>query len=330
MVDGEAVDGNYFAVLGVEPALGRLIAAEPAPVAVISWAYWKSRFGFDRDVLGKPLRFGTTVATIIGVAPKEFSGMLGWRRTEIWLSGGRGGAVIGRLKPGVTREEAQAQAAVLYGRAQERGRDPLAGRVHLDLEPAHAGIAIPVLRDRFAKPLMATMSIVALFPLLTCANAAGMLLARGAARDREFALRVSLGAHPDHRFGAEDPWTPRDLRYRHSAGFRCLAVHQRGGCDNRCAVRTGSSSAGYRRKAGRFVAVSGKIGRDQGRPPLRVQPGGGAVGIVAAAGQRRGPVCPAPCIPSRSRWILASQSVTAHFESRWKRTQRAATLDPVP
>lgn len=199
-VDSESVSESYFSALGVQPATGRLIDLEDGRtgadslVAVLSWSYWRSRFHLDPAIIGQRIFVGDAPATIIGVAPREFSGVGVWLRPQIWLSGGDGGALMGRLRKGVSVEQAEAQVAVLYRRAQRLEGDPLWDAKKLELRPAGAGMALPVLYDRFAGPLVALMATVSLLLLLACANVAGMLLARGAAREREMALRILLGA----------------------------------------------------------------------------------------------------------------------------------------
>ena len=128
----EFVTGNYFPVLGVKPAIGRLIGPDDSPtspgeaVAVVSWALWTNRFHQDPGILGKRIVVEDVPATIIGVAPSAFGGLRVGAKTEVWLSRKRlasgGMALLGRLKPGATIEQVRAEIPLLYQFTIEESR----------------------------------------------------------------------------------------------------------------------------------------------------------------------------------------------------------------
>ncbi len=214
-VDGEYVVGEYFRVLGVKPAIGRLLGPEDdrlgaASSAVLSWSFWQSRFNLDSGILGKRIIVNDVPVTIIGVAPREFHGLALWTRPDVWVPVAMGPAIfhtgtapvgtrlylIGRLKPGVSIERARAEMSVLFQfTLEEISKDsdnPLLRQMKIDLAPAGAGLAF--LRDHFEKPLLALMTVVGLLLLIACTSLASMLLARATARQREMAVRACLGA----------------------------------------------------------------------------------------------------------------------------------------
>ncbi len=215
-VSGVCVTGNFFPMLGVKPALGRLFGPEddrlnaPVPVAVVSWSYWKDRFNLNPAIVGKRIAVDGFPVTIAGVAARGFRGLILDSPQDIWLPlamlpslvpGGsleKNGNVmlVGRLKPGVGLGQARAEMAVLFRQAvaqEPAGREKMfLSAMQFEMESAAAGLSRA--RDQFARPLILLMGLVALLLLLACANVAGMLAARGAARQRELALRVSLGA----------------------------------------------------------------------------------------------------------------------------------------
>ena len=206
-VAGEHVTENFFSALGIDAAIGRLIGPQdhqPGADAVvaISWRVWQERFNLSPSVLGQQLVINGVPATIVGVTPKSYRGLMVGFRPEFSLplaAEWRGDTspplgVMARLKPGVTIEQARAEMRLLDRFRVEllSQRSPNLQKLTIDLEPARSGFAL--LRDRFGKPLLALLAIVALLLLVACTNVAGVLLARSTARHREMAVRVSVGA----------------------------------------------------------------------------------------------------------------------------------------
>jgi predicted permease len=211
----EVVTGNFFSALGVGPALGRLLRPsddhpEAAPAAVVSWSYWKGRLNSDQRVLGLPIDIEDTRlpvplhVTVVGVAEQGFSGVVVGYRPDIWISfsavpdavRSKGSfSLIGRLKPGASIEQARAEMRVLYQPQMDElaKGDPQWLRAPLDVTPARTGLSTP-LHQQFAGPLLLLLTMVGGVLLLACVNIGSLLLARGAARQHEMAVRVSLGA----------------------------------------------------------------------------------------------------------------------------------------
>jgi predicted permease len=223
------VSGDYFNTLGVRAAAGQLFTPEVdrvrggAPVTVISYAFWKQRFGLDPSALGRTIRIRSSSFEIVGVTPPGFFGETVGQAPDVWLpivmqeaiEPGRDLLtaspqgllnqhiwlqVIGRLKPGITRTQANASLNIVFRNLIESlfgpGLTEAQRREFLDqrLNVRSAARGASTLHEAFGEPLKFLMALVALVLLIACANVANLLLARGAARQKEFVMRLAVGA----------------------------------------------------------------------------------------------------------------------------------------
>ena len=225
---GDMVSGNFFTGLGVSPALGRTFTMEDEEShtqnAVLSYDYWTRRFGRDRSVVGHALDIKGVPFTIVGVAARGFSGLDEGGATDLWIPFQIGDAIrpwggstnkeslygarwwflltVGRLRHGVSPMQAEAALNPIFQTAAwqdlgpqdkpDNGKPP-----KLTLSDTRG---LPGLRENYEQPLQVLMGMVALVLVIACGNVAMLLVARNAARQREFSLRMALGGRRTRLF----------------------------------------------------------------------------------------------------------------------------------
>jgi len=219
-IDG--VSGSYFDTLGVGAALGRVVGASDvdgvSPVTTISFRCWQTRFGADPNVIGQTFRLQGELVTVVGVAPREFAGLevgvpadawvpaslpprlVNWSRGLIFFE-----AFVGRLRPGVTLQQARIEIESLWPSARQAGAEEVAASLAktrdddtLALQPqvesAARGFSISGYRVGYRRTLGVLVLFSAITIVLACANLSGLLLARWSTREGDLAVQAALGA----------------------------------------------------------------------------------------------------------------------------------------
>src|ERR1041384_8195347 len=376
-----SVSGNYFDVLGVEAALGRVLAPEDdqasgaGPYVVLSYDYWQSRFNGDSNVVGQTARLNGYPFTIVGVARRGFHGadvtaspnmyipimmhtqVTGvpfalWNTRHYWWM-----QSIGRLSAGASITQAETELYAV-SQSQEEGERQVTADARfvnqarpIKLLPAARGYS--GVRNRLERPLVILMIVVALVLLIACANVANLMLARGAARQREIAVRLAVGASRSQltsqllvesivialvgglvglsfawcarvaRVYATERLGPNDVERR--ARLAIARLHVCGFADHRRSLRDRSCVEEHQARSrsvaqGRFAGSGGSCAAVAHQYAC-----GDAGSAVAGALDRHGSICEKPRPASRHRFRLSRrQHASGEYRSEPERIQGPA------
>lgn len=216
-VRSQRISGDGFRILGIQPAIGRVLTAsdDGQRVAVLNYSFWVRRFGAGPAVLGRWFGFQGKQFQIVGVVRNGFDGLIPGYRMDVWFPSMNATAsqtassdwdqVWGRLKPGIRSEQARQALQVVFTNYRRDHTDefirsggapdqlPKYKNAQLILSPGARGSASMIRMD-FERPLWILATLVALVLLIACSNVANLLVARAAAREREMAMRISIGA----------------------------------------------------------------------------------------------------------------------------------------
>jgi putative ABC transport system permease protein len=216
-IRSQRISGDGFRILGIQPAIGRVLTSsdDGRRVAVLNYSFWARRFGSSPAVLGRWFGFQGKQFQIVGVVRNGFDGLIPGYRMDVWFPKTNATAaqdrasdwdqVWGRLKPGVRSEQArQALQVVLTNYRRDHTDEfiqsggppdqlPKYKNAQLILSPGASG-SVSMIRMDFERPLWILATVVALVLLIACSNVANLLVARAAAREREMAMRISIGA----------------------------------------------------------------------------------------------------------------------------------------
>jgi predicted permease len=206
---GVMVTGNFFQTLGVEPAMGRLFMDEEAtkgarPVTVLSNAFWHSQFAADPQIVGKTIDLDSRPVMVVGVLPANFdfgAVFSPGARVDLFTPAilddmrdwGNILALVGRMKPGVTLAQAQADANIVTPRLYFNPKYPDSLGAYKD-RPMHLETLKEYVSGKLRQPLIVLWCAVGAILLIVCVNLANLMLARAATRTKEFALRLALGS----------------------------------------------------------------------------------------------------------------------------------------